>query len=172
MPIDGMPWEDYLVVRFGSVARGRSFHEQIADAGKLVDVKFHFERIRRMPNSFNSHRLLLLAGAHRLETEFFDVLTEAFFVEGADIGDPDTLVGLAQLAGLPGDDARAMLDSDTYRDDILAEDRRARRIGLDGVPTFVFAGRFAVAGALAEEVFTPMFDLARSQNDRASGLNA
>ncbi len=170
MPHDGMSWDDYLTIRFGTVARGQAVHERIAEVGKEVGAVFRFDRIQRIPNSLDSHRLLLHAVAQDLEAEFFAVLTGGFFVEGADIGDKETLIGLARSAGLNGDDARAVLNGDAYRDEVLAQDRRTRRVGFDSVPTFVFADRFAVAGAQTEETLTPMLDLARSQSEQALGL--
>jgi predicted DsbA family dithiol-disulfide isomerase len=43
---------------------------------------------------------------------------------------------------------------------VLAEEHRARRIGIDAVPCFIIDGDYALAGAQDPEMFLPLFDLA------------
>ena len=46
--------------------------------------------------------------------------------------------------------------------EVLAEDRSARRLGINAVPCFIFEGQYAVSGAQEPEFFLPVFDLMRN----------
>ena len=75
-----------------------------------------------------------------------DALYRAYFVDGRNIGDADTLLGIVGEAGLPTDEARAALDERRFSDTVDADWARSREIGVSGVPTFV-AGGYGVVGA-------------------------
>jgi len=76
-----------------------------------------------------------------------EALFRAFFLEGKDLTSVDTLAEIAAGAGLDADDVKAFLASDNARAHIRAEDKEARKIGVEGVPFFVFNKRIAVSGA-------------------------
>lgn len=160
MPEEGLARDEYLTLKFGSVERGNRVYDRIAEAGRAEGLTFRFARIARIPNTLMSHRLVRHAAGEDLEQPILDALAHGFFVEGADIGDPDTLAAIGRDTGLEPGALDAMLASDAHLDDVRAEDRRARRLGLEGVPTFVFDSRFSVAGAQEKEVFANMLDLA------------
>ena len=75
-----------------------------------------------------------------------DALYRAYFVDGRNIGDAEELLGIVGEAGLPADEARAVLDERRFGDAVDADWARSRKIGVSGVPTFV-AGGYGVVGA-------------------------
>ena len=80
-----------------------------------------------------------------------DALFRAYFVEGRNIGDADTLVKIAESVGLNGDEARKVLETRSYKAAIDADWEKSRRYGVTGVPTFV-VGDQGVVGAQPYEV--------------------
>lgn len=78
----------------------------------------------------------------------------AYFTEGEPIGDHETLARLGAEAGLDAEEARAVLASDAYAEDVRADEQRAAEFGIRGVPFFVLDERFGVSGAQPVEVFT------------------
>ena len=54
----------------------------------------------------------------------------------------------------------AFLEGDEERDAVLAEDTRARRMGINAVPCYIVNGSYALSGAQEPEAFYPLFDLA------------
>ena len=75
-----------------------------------------------------------------------DALFRAYFAEGQNIGDPDTLVALAASVGLSADEARNVLETRSYSEVVERDWVRSRQIGVTGVPTYVAAG-LGVVGA-------------------------
>src|ERR1700751_1444425 len=86
-------------------------------------------------------------------------LYRAYFVEARNIGDPDTLVEIAQSVGLPAEEARAVLTERRFKEAVDADWAKSRQWGVTGVPTFV-AARYGVAGAQPYEVLEQLLDKA------------
>jgi predicted DsbA family dithiol-disulfide isomerase len=164
MPPDGMDRRIYMESKFGSPERARRVHDAVATAGAGEGITFAFDRIKRTPNTVMSHRLLRFAHRYDLQSRILDGLFHAYFEEGLDTGDIDVLTGIAGIAGLPEEDVQRFLLSGEERDVVLSEDQLARRQGINGVPCFIFNGRFALSGAQEPEALFQLFDLAREDD--------
>lgn len=164
MPAEGMDRRSYIETKFGSPERARRIHDAVSLAGAGEGISFAFDRILRTPSTVQSHRLMRLALRHGRQSELLDELFRAYFEDGIDTGDIDVLTELAIAAGLPGPEARRFLSSQEERDMVLAEDQHARRQGINGVPCFIFNGRFALSGAQEPEALFQLFDLAREDD--------
>jgi predicted DsbA family dithiol-disulfide isomerase len=103
--------------------------------------------IARPGNTFDAHRLSHLAHEQGFEAELMERLQAGYFCEGAAIGDPDALVGLATDAGLDETAVRGVLDSDAYSPDVREDETLAAHLGIRGVPFFVIDRRLGVSGA-------------------------
>ena len=160
MPPEGMSRREYLEVKFGGPDRAVRIYDAVRQAGAGEGIAFVFDRIRRTPNTFESHRLLRHAYGQGRQTEMLEALFQAYFLAGADIGDRAVLLDCAERAGLDVIAAARFLDSDEEVESTLAEDRLARRQGINGVPCFIFNGRFALSGAQPPEALLQLLDLA------------
>ncbi len=154
IPATGVDRRSYLEQKFGGPERAKQIYARIKAAGDEVGIPFDFERIVRQPNTVNAHRLT--AWAQDLDPNAADALVErlfhAYFVDGIDIGSIEALATLAGDAGFDAGAARAWLVSDAGRSAVAAEERRARQLGVTGVPFFVFNQRLAVSGAQPPEI--------------------
>ena len=156
----GMARDDYVVRKFGGEDRARRLYASITDIGRNEGLNFRFERMRRTPSSVDAHRLVGWAAPQGRAAELVQALFAAHFSEGLDIGDAHVLAGLAGACGLDPMAARSFLDSDSDYDTIHAENLRAHRLGINGVPCFVIGGRHAIAGAQESEVIERLLDVA------------
>jgi predicted DsbA family dithiol-disulfide isomerase len=160
MPAEGMDRREYLEVKFGGSDRASRIYDAVRAAGESEGIDFAFERIERTPNTFDSHRLLRLAHGSGQQAELLEALFQAYFSRGADIGNRRVLLDCAERAGLDVGAAERFLANGAEAESTLAEDRLARRQGINGVPCFIFNGRFALSGAQPPEALTQLLDLA------------
>ena len=119
-------------------------------AGEGLDFRMD---IALRSNTMSAHRLLVLGQQSGRQAELKERLLSAYFTEGADIGDHETLVGLAQEVGLDAEVARGWLNGEQGTDEVGESLKFAAANGLASVPTYVFDRRVAVPGAQPAEVF-------------------
>jgi len=160
MPRAGLPRADYVVRKFGGEERARRLYTSITDIGRGEGLEFRFERMRRTPSSVDAHRLVAWAAAYGRGTEMVEALFAAHFTDGRDIGDLQVLADLAQACGLNAQLARGFLASNADTDEVHADNLRAHRLGINGVPCFIIGGRHAIAGAQEPEVLERLLDVA------------
>jgi predicted DsbA family dithiol-disulfide isomerase len=168
MPRGGMPRSEYVVRKFGGEDRARRLYASIGEISRAEGLEFRFDLIRRTPSSVDAHRLVRWAAAQgdtgadggEDTTALVEALFAAHFLEGLDIGDTPALAQIATRLGFDGAAARAFLDSDMDSELVHAENLRAHRLGINGVPCFVIGGRHAIAGAQEGEVLERLLDVA------------
>ncbi len=160
MPRAGMARAEYVVRKFGGEERARRLYASITEIGRGEGLLFRFERIRRTPSSVDAHRLVRWASGYGRGAEVVEALFSAHFTDGLDIGDVQVLAAVASACGLNGGEALRFLYGDAEIDTVHAENLRAHRLGINGVPCFVVGGRHAIAGAQEPEVIERLLDVA------------
>jgi predicted DsbA family dithiol-disulfide isomerase len=165
MPEAGMNREDYLRAKFGGGDRPRQIYQAISETGKGEGIDFQFSRMRRTPNTVQSHRLIHWAGKEGFQEQVVEALFHAYFEEGRDIGDLDVLVECARLAGIDATQARRFLDGTDLRQEVLAADLYSRRLGINGVPCFIVNRKYAISGAQPPAAFIEVFNLAAKDEE-------
>lgn len=116
------------------------------------------DRIGRTPNTLAAHRLIGLAGKAGVQDAVVEALFRAYFCEGRDIGDRETLLDVTAGAGLSRERAGAALGGDEGLDAVRAAEASARRRGVQGVPFFVVDGELALSGGQPPDVFLAAFE--------------
>lgn len=154
IPAGGIDRRAYLENKFGDLDRTRDIAARIEAAGREVGIAFAFDRIERQPNTLDAHRLIAWAQqvGPKSASSLVERLFSAYFLEGIDIGAPDRLAQLAGEAGYAASEAVQLLASDDGRGAVQQADLRARRLGVSGVPFFIFNQRVGVSGAQPAEV--------------------
>jgi predicted DsbA family dithiol-disulfide isomerase len=163
IPPEGMDRHAYMLNKFGA-ERLKTIHDPLIAAGKQDGVPYRFEKITRTPNSLNAHRLIRWAGTS--QHGVVEALFMAYWNEGRDIGDQQTLVDIAKSRGLDGEQIRASLASDQDKDEVFAEVTQAQSMGIQGVPTFILAQRFGVQGAQSPEMLAQAIQQAMAQQNQ------
>lgn len=166
MPEGGLDRRTYLEAKFGGPDRAQQIYERIRGAGRSAGIDFEFERIPRTPNTINSHRLIHHAAGLGKQNEIVEALFRAYFFEGRDIGDTETLIDSATSVGLPAEDIRRYLESDADTELVRGQDMQARGMGIDGVPCFIFDNQYAVTGAQEPAVFLKVFSILEQEAAR------
>ncbi len=159
MPRLGMSWADYVVRKFGGEDRARRLYATIAQVAATEGLALDFSVIARVPSSVDAHRLVRHAVRQGGPTEgLVMAIFRAHFAQGRDIGSRAVLAAIAEENAVPN--AAAFLASDAETDAVHAENLRAHRLGINGVPCFVIGGRHAIAGAQESEVIERLLDVA------------
>jgi predicted DsbA family dithiol-disulfide isomerase len=160
MPRGGMSRPDYVVRKFGGEDRARRLYASITEIGRAEGVMFRFDRVRRTPSSIDAHRLVRFAARYGRADAMVEALFSAHFTDGRDIGDHVVLGAVAEACGLDGAVVARFLPSEDETDMVHADNLRAHRLGINGVPCFVVGGRHAIAGAQEPEVIERLLDVA------------
>lgn len=160
MPRVGMARPDYVIRKFGGEDRARRLYASISEIGRAEGVLFRFDRIRRTPSSVDAHRLVRYAARYGRADAMVEALFSAHFTDGLDIGELAVLIAIAQACGLSGPAVRRFLLGEEECDAVHSDNLRAHRLGINGVPCFVIAGRHAIAGAQEPEVIERLLDVA------------
>ena len=165
LPREGTDRRGYLEAKFGGPERAQQIYARVSAAGRTVDIPFAFDAIEKQPNTLDAHRLVAWAqGRHEGDLDaLVERLFRAYFVDGRFIGDRDELARVAQEAGFDADDARAMLASAALDAEVSDADRRARELGVGGVPFFIFNGKTAVSGAQEPDTLLDAIAQARAK---------
>lgn len=165
MPAEGMDRQTYLNVKFGGADRAGQIYDRIRSVGRTVGIDFRFDLVKRTPNTIPAHRLIRFAQREDMEIadKLTDRLFEAYFLNGEQIGETESLIALGVEAGLDEAALKAYFATDEDIDEITAEDSQARRLGIGGVPCFIIDGKYALSGAQEPESFLPLFDMAANE---------
>jgi predicted DsbA family dithiol-disulfide isomerase len=145
---------EHLQRKYGmSAAQVAANQEAIRQRGAELGFTFDMQRRRRTYNTFDAHRLLHWAGLEGQERALKHALLRAYFTEGRDVSDHATLVDIATSAGLPSEGARAILDSDTYAEEVRTVEQFFLRQGIQGVPAIIIDRKHLISGGQPVEVF-------------------
>ncbi|HMJ13949.1 MAG TPA: DsbA family oxidoreductase, partial [Polyangiaceae bacterium] len=146
------PYTARLARKYGcGAAQAQAMIDRMVAVGAADGIVFDFENIRP-GNTFDAHRVLHLAAEGGLQDALKERYLQGYLSEGEAIGDQAVLLRLAGQAGLDVDRVSALLASDDFAADVRADEEQARLHDIQGVPFFVFGGRYAVSGAQPAEV--------------------
>jgi len=133
-------------------------HAELKRQGEAVGLQFRFDLIKRLPNTRRSHLLIAHAARHGLQSEVTERVMQAYFEEGCDVGDVEELVRLGVEVGLLEHDTRSAVILRAGQDGVVAAERHATVLGITGVPTFLFDGKYSISGAQDIATFTRVID--------------
>jgi predicted DsbA family dithiol-disulfide isomerase len=153
MPREGVEKRPYLEAKLGGKARVDAVHERLREMARAAGVEMHPDKPQRLPNTLDAHRLIHWAGIEGLQSQVVTALMRAYWVDGRDIGDHQTLAEVAASQGMGKAETLRLLGSDADADDIQARDEDARRKGVNAVPTFLVAQKYVVSGAQPSETW-------------------
>ncbi|TWT84914.1 DSBA-like thioredoxin domain protein [Planctomycetes bacterium CA13] len=157
MPKEGIRRKEYRIRKFGSWARSMELDAQVIAVGESEGIHFAFDKTERTPNTVDAHRLIGLAGKNNCQDAMVEALFRAYFTEGKDIGNRETLIDVTAEVGLDRQDADTMLNGDDGLDVITNGREMSQRYHVDGVPFFIINNAIALSGAQAPETFLDAF---------------
>ena len=106
-----------------------------------------------VPNSRKALELTELAREKGLHDEVHTRLMHAYWSEGRNIGDTETLLDLVAEAGLDREEAAEALADRRFGTRVDASTAEAQQAGIHAIPAFVLGGRLLLLGAQPHEIF-------------------
>jgi predicted DsbA family dithiol-disulfide isomerase len=166
VPRQGISREDYLTTKFGSVDAYNGIAGRVVAAANDEGLIYRPNLVKRQPNTIDCHRLIHWADAQGKAADMKQRLMDLYFRDGGDLTDTEVLAEAAADVGLDADDVRKNLATDKDVALVSAQAQEASDKGISGVPTYVFAQKYAVSGAQAPEL------LARAIRQVSAEVNA
>lgn len=154
MPAEGQNIVEHIGQKYGSSpeqsARSR---EMIRNRAAELGFEMKMSEESRIYNTFDAHRLLHWAKLEGRQKQLKECLFEVYFTDGLDPSNHDVLIAAADAAGLDPDQAREVLTSARYADDVREEERLWQSRGISAVPAVVIDERFLISGGQPIETF-------------------
>lgn len=135
-----------------SLEQAKGMNDHVTRLAKQVGLVYNFDT-SIVANSFNAHRFTHFAKQFGKQNEAKELLFRSYFTDGKNIDDYPTLIQLGEKVGLDTTALKNALENGSYTDDVKADIYEARRIGVHGVPFFVFNRKHAVSGAQESRTF-------------------
>ncbi|MFA5235615.1 MAG: DsbA family oxidoreductase [Bacilli bacterium] len=161
--MDGTAAANFAASHGISEAQANERFASVTKAAAQEGLTYRYD-IMQMTKTFDAHRLAKWARKFGLETALTERLMKAYFTDGLNIADHETLVFLAKGVGLDPDVAQAVLASSQYANVVFEEQAEARQIGVQGVPFFVMNRTYGVSGAQSEAYFLQVLDHLWTEN--------
>lgn len=173
MPQEGVDHKTWLIEKLDQERMEQS-HAMLTDLGAAVGIKYDFDAIKISPNTLDAHRLALWAHsespAH--QERVMSLLFRAYFEQGRNIGDHETLAQIGEEAGLNKDLISRLLASDADKDTIKSEIDAAAQMGVSGVPFFIIDQQYAISGAQEKDLFVEaLLDVAKEKAAAHRAMN-
>lgn len=159
-PPEGEDKESYFLRNYGPDALSRiaDSNKRITEAGKAEGLTYNFDKLKKVHNSFNGHRLVWLAGMHNVQEQVLDALYRFNFSEGGDLNNTDDLERIGIECGIPAEALEGFFESDAGKDEVKAMELEAHQAGITGVPAFVLNNKYLISGAQPKETFLKAFE--------------
>lgn len=157
-PPEGMDRREYLQAKFGAPDDVVRVHLPIQQACDELGLPLALDIMQRQPSTLDAHRLIHWAGLEGRQNAVVSALFRANFADGRDIGDRETLLDIAEGAGLERAVIGRLLDSGADADEIRARDADIRARGLRGVPGFILGRQYVLTGAQPVETWLDIID--------------
>ena len=156
MPPGGEDMTEHLVRKYGGPPEQfAASRAAIRERGAAVGFDFHPGGRGRIYNTFDAHRLLHWAGLQGEQPALAlkRALLEAYHGRAEAIEQPEVLLAAVAAAGLDADDARRVLASGDYADEVRAAEAYWQQAGIRAVPAVVVNRRHLISGGQPPEVF-------------------
>lgn len=144
---------EYLAEAKGwSLEQAQQMNQRVTNMAADEGLEYNMDQAI-VANSYDAHRLVQFAKDRGKGDEMEEALFKAYFTEGKNTADHDTLIDLAESVGIDPTEAASILQGEKYSNAVDHDIQLAKNINITGVPFFLFDRRFAISGAQETEAF-------------------
>ena len=154
MPTEGQNLSEHIMQKYGQTKQqSEENRTRLTEIGKQTGFEFNFDQNSIMINSFDCHRLLSWSKNYQKQTALKLALFKAHFSDKIYLNDEEALLKVVSQVGLPVAEAKGILSSNAYVDEVRTEQEQAQQMGVSSVPTFIINEKYAINGGQAVETF-------------------
>jgi predicted DsbA family dithiol-disulfide isomerase len=151
---EGQDINEHLQEKYGSTLEQLDRNrEAIAARGAELGFTFGKGMRSRIYNTFDAHRLLHWAEEKGAQSALKKALFKAYFTDGQDPSSHEVLVRVAAEVGLDAAEARALLASDRFTEEVREREQFYLQHGIHSVPAIIINERHLIQGGQPVEVF-------------------
>ncbi len=159
MPDGGQGMSEHIAQKYGSSPeQSAASRKQLSELGASLGFTFSFSDESRIYNTFKAHQLLHWAREYDKQTALKMQLFSAYFSEQKAVDKVDVLLEAVKQVGLDSDEARSVLESETYAATIRKSEAQWQEQGIHGVPAFILNKKYLISGAQGADVFKSYID--------------
>ena len=147
MPGEGMSRVDYVNSKFGSKENAQDMYDNMVQQAKQENLQFRLEKIKKTPNTVLSHVLIDLARHTNKQKEIVFEIFSNYFIYGIDIGDINNLIKIGTNHGIKKEMLISEFESKKNKEKVERMDTIGRKMGITGVPFYVFNEKILISGA-------------------------
>jgi len=127
----------------------------IRERAAALGFAYNVGRGSRVWNTFDAHRLLHWAELQNLDRALAlkQALLRAYFSNNENVSDRDVLIRIATEAGLDAGEARRVLETGEYAEEVRTQERRFQQAGIHSVPATIINNTYLISGGQPPEVF-------------------
>lgn len=163
---------EFIAERKGwSLNQCKDLHKSLILTGKKSDIEFNFDNTTDA-NTFNTHRILQLAKEKGFGNHAEEIFFKAYFQDGKDLNNRSDLLNVAKEVGLTEIEAEKALTDEKYALAVKADIKEAVRLGVQGVPFFVFDRKYAISGAQEPISFLKTLEKTYSEWEKKNGVTS
>jgi predicted DsbA family dithiol-disulfide isomerase len=142
----GSAYENFAKSHHMSEEGARKRFNMFTENAKTEGLVYNYDIIQ-MTNTIDAHRLAKWSAQFGAENMLTDRFMKAYFSEGKNLADHNTLLDMIKEMKLDVTKAKAVLESDDYKLEAKQEMEEGSAIGVQGVPFFVIDRKFGISGA-------------------------
>jgi len=161
----GKNLDEYLAeIKGCTLSHAREMNNHVTLLAEKAGLEYNLDRAV-VANSFNAHRLMHLAEKSGCQDQLAELLFKAYFTDGKNIADRETLVSIGSEAGIEKGKITRVLEGNDFSEQVAEDMSEARQYRIHGVPHFILNGSIAVSGAQDPEVFLDALDKSWKMQD-------
>lgn len=154
MPQEGQEIVEHLTEKYGiNETQIEQNRQMIHQRGLDVGYEFGKREGGRIYNTFDAHRLLHWSKGFGKQTQLKLALFDLYFKQGGNPSDHAQLLNTVESVGLSQEEAKQVLASEQFVDDVRSEQQMSQQNGITSVPAMIVNNKYLVSGGQSPESY-------------------
>jgi predicted DsbA family dithiol-disulfide isomerase len=159
---------EYLAEAKGwSLDYAAQMNDHVTSIAAEVGLEYNMDKAV-VANSFDAHRFVQFAKTKGKGDDAEEQLFKAYFTDGKNTADHQTLIDLGNQIGLDTAELKEVLNGTQFSEQVHHDVYEAQQVGARGVPFFVLDRKYAVSGAQQPETFLGALEKSFSEWEKSN----